>query len=98
MREVVISAHAEAHLDAGHAFYERQAPGLGDYFLDALWTDLDSLLLYAGTHSKQFGRFRMLSKRFPFAVYYDMEGDLIRVFAILDCRQNPSRTRRRLRR
>jgi hypothetical protein len=30
-------------------FYERQETGLGWYFLDSLFSDIDSLLLYAGT-------------------------------------------------
>ena len=32
-------------LERGHAFYERQAEGLGDYFLDSLFSDIDSLIL-----------------------------------------------------
>jgi hypothetical protein len=31
----------------------------------------------------------MLAKRFPFAVYYKVEGDLCIVFRVLDCRQEP---------
>lgn len=42
-------------LDAGRRFYERQQAGLGDYFLDSLYSDIDSLLLYAGIHQKVFG-------------------------------------------
>jgi hypothetical protein len=33
-------------------FYERQGEGLGSYFLDTLFSDIDSLLLYAGIHRK----------------------------------------------
>jgi hypothetical protein len=32
---------ATADLAGGFRFYERQADGLGDYFLDSLWSDLD---------------------------------------------------------
>lgn len=42
-------------LDAGRRFYEGQQAGLGDYFLDSLFSDIDSLLLYAGIHQKVFG-------------------------------------------
>ncbi len=89
---------AEQDLFAGYNFYESQSSGLGSYFLDSLFSDIDSLLLFAGIHSIQFGKFhRLLSKRFPFAIYYKIEGALIRIYAILDCRQDPRRTKDRLR-
>jgi plasmid stabilization system protein ParE len=39
-------------LREGSDFYERQNPALGDYFLDSLFSDIDSLMLYAGIHRK----------------------------------------------
>lgn len=83
-------------LDAGRRFYERQQAGLGDYFLDSLFSDIDSLLLYAGIHQKVFGYHRTLSRRFPYAIYYRVEGDEIQVWRILDCRQNPASIKDRL--
>lgn len=38
----------------------------------------------------------MLSKRFPFVVYYRIEGEAIRIYAVLDCRRDPERTADRL--
>jgi hypothetical protein len=32
---------------------------------------------------------QMLVKRFPFAVYYLHEGQVIEIYAILDCRRDP---------
>ncbi|NCO43114.1 MAG: hypothetical protein COZ06_11115 [Armatimonadetes bacterium CG_4_10_14_3_um_filter_66_18] len=87
---------AEADLVEGCAFYERQERGLGGYFLDSLVADIDSVRIYAGVHSVHFGYHRMLSKRFPFAVYYRVEAKVIRVYAVLDCRRNPAWTRDRL--
>jgi hypothetical protein len=51
-------------------FYERQREGLGEYFFDSLFSDIDSLMLYAGMHAKFYGYHRLLAKRFPYAVYY----------------------------
>jgi len=34
---------AEKDLIDGFAFYERQSKGLGDYFLDSLFADIESL-------------------------------------------------------
>ena len=38
----------------------------------------------------------MLIKRFPFALYYLIEEGTIDIYAILDCRQDPSWTIQRL--
>jgi hypothetical protein len=64
-----IQPAALADLRRGFQFYERQGAGLGTYFLDSLYSDIDSLRLFAGIHTVHFGKFyRLLSKRFPFAV------------------------------
>ena len=36
-------------------FYARQGEGLGDYFFDSLFSDIDSLTLYGGIHAKFHG-------------------------------------------
>ena len=78
----------------GRDFYERQDKGLGIYFLDSLFSDIDSLVLYAGIHRQVFGFHRLLSKRFPYAIYYQIEtGSGVVVYRVLDCRQNPRKIR-----
>ncbi len=86
MDRVALTRWYVGNLD-GYRFYEHQAAGLGDYFLDSLFSDIDSLRLYAGTHSLHFSYNRLFSKRFPFAVYYRIKNDVIRVYAVLDCRR-----------
>lgn len=80
-------------LERGREFYTRHGPGVGEYFLDSLFSDIDSLLLYAGIHPRSFGYHRLLSRRFPFAVYYLMEDDVVIVYRVLDLRQNPESIR-----
>lgn len=41
---------AYGDLEAGRDFYEMQQEGLGTYFLDTLFSDIESLLLHAGAH------------------------------------------------
>jgi plasmid stabilization system protein ParE len=94
---IQVLPEAREDLIAGYRFYESQAPGLGIYFRESLLADVDLLAKNAGVHAKVFGYHRSLSKRFPFAIYYRAEADVVRVRAILDCRRNPSWTRRRIR-
>jgi len=70
-------------------FYERQRSGLGDQFSDAMFAHLAYLETVAGGHEVVFGLHRMLAKRFPYALYYKVNGELVDVVAILDCRRNP---------
>ena len=86
---VKILDEAEQDLLDGLSFYEVQDEGLGDYFLDSLSSDIDSLQLFFGIHPKQFGYYRMLSKRFPFAVYYRIATKIVCIYAVLDCRRDP---------
>lgn len=89
--QVRIARSAERDLLAGFAFYERQQEGIGGYFLDSLYADVDSLVLYAGIHPKPDGRLhRTLAKRFPFAIYYDFKDSVATVVAVLDCRRDPA--------
>ena len=47
---VRILDEAERDLEDGYHFYERQSPGLGTYFLDSLYSDIDSLSYFGGFH------------------------------------------------
>ena len=87
---------AEQDLIDGFDFYNSQEPGLGDYFIDSLFSDIDSLHLYAGIHPIRLNYYRMLSQRFPFAIYYQIDGTTIKVWAVLDCRRNPLSIEKRL--
>ncbi len=81
----------------GRLFYEKQGEGLGGYFFDSLFSDIDSLLLYAGIHPMVFGYHRMLAKRFPYAIYYRFEKEtLVVVRRVLDLRRDPKKIKRAL--
>ncbi len=94
--KIEILDEAQQDLTDGFRFYESRSEELGDYFLDTLFSDIDSLNIYAGIHPMYFGYHRLLSKRFPFAIYYHVEKDLVRIHAVLDCRRNPAWVRDRL--
>ena len=95
MRIQILDA-AEKDIEEGFRFYESQYPDLGAYFLDSLFSDIDSLAYFAGIHRVVFGYYRMLSKRFPFAVYYRVKKEMVLISAVLDLRRNPSWIRDKL--
>jgi len=50
----------------------------------------------AGHHRKVFGFYRVLAKKFPYAIYYSMDAGEICVRSVLDCRRDPVHIRNRL--
>jgi len=46
--KIKILKSAQTDLLGGYRFYERQKKGLGNYFLDSLNSDIESLKIYAG--------------------------------------------------
>ena len=96
MYKIKISEEAEADIEKGMLFYESQSEGLGAYFLDAIMSDIESLHIYGGIHFKIENYYRLLSKRFPYAIYYKIKSNTIYIYAVLDCRQNPKTHYRRL--
>lgn len=96
---IKILPSARQDLVDGYWFYEKQSPGLGSYFKDTLFSDIDSLAFFAGIHAVHYRKYyRLLSKRFPFAVYYKIKNKIVNVHAVLDCRRNPAWIRRKLKR
>ncbi|MDQ7043506.1 MAG: type II toxin-antitoxin system RelE/ParE family toxin [Sulfurimonas sp.] len=93
---IKILDEAEKDIAMGISFYEAQKDGLCKYFLDSILSDIESLHIYAGIHIVISEYYRLLSKRFPFSIYYKINDDVIYIYAILDCRQNPNSTVKRL--
>lgn len=95
--KIRISSTARRDLVDGYRFYEAQVEGIGAYFLNSLYSDIETLSVNAGVHSRHFGRYhRLLARRFPFAVYYRVVNETVLVYAVLDCRRKPAWIRSRL--
>ena len=91
MIHIRISGDALDDLNEGFWFYEAQETGLGDYFLSQLRADIDGLKITAGIHLQPHKNLhRLLSRRFPYAIYYEFGSDQALVIAIVDCRRDPA--------
>lgn len=80
---------ARDDLRAGKRFYQRLQPGVGTWFWDSLLADIESLHIHAGVHVRQYGYYRLLAQRFPYAVYYEFDSRHITVVAVLPLRRDP---------
>ena len=96
VKDTVVLKEAGDDLKDGHAFYSQMEVGVGYYFWDSLIADIESLIIYAGIHFKQYGFYRMLAKRFPYAIYYEVKDNIAYVVAILPMRQDPEWIKKRL--
>lgn len=96
IKYIQILSEAEEDLKDGRLFYENQEQGIGEYFWDSLLSDIESLIIYAGVHVKENGYYRMPSKRFPYSIYYDVNGNTVYVIAVLPERRNPHWVRSKL--
>jgi plasmid stabilization system protein ParE len=87
---VVVLEDAADDLESGRDFYDACEKGVGTYFVDSIFGDLERLANLGGIHPLHFGFRRMLCKRFPYAIYYQLEDESAVVYAILDLRRDPT--------
>ncbi len=91
-------AEPRADLDVAATFdwYENEEAGLGQDFLDELRAAYDRIadspLAYQALRS---GIRRRLLRRFPYAVYFAVEGDVVVVLAVLHVARDPAEWQRR---
>lgn len=90
MIEIRIAEDALQDLNDGFFFYEAQEWGLGDYFVACLRADMEGLKISAGTDRVIYHDFhRLLSRVFPYGIFYTVEENCAIVWAILDLRRDP---------
>lgn len=90
IKDVFILEEAVDDLNEGKSFYNLKELGVGEYFWDSMISDIESLIIYAGIHKKKFEMYQMFAKRFPYAIYYEIENDFAYVVAVLPMRRDPA--------
>ena len=98
IRRLVLQPEAEDDIRSARRWYERQSPGLGNEFLRAVEASLAKVErtpeLYA-TVDQATRRARV--RRFPFAVYYEIEAERIVIYAVWHYRRDPTEWQQRSR-
>lgn len=94
---IKLSAEAAEEMLESAAWYDERENGLGVEFLAACGEAFEKIALDPQRHlhiGKGFHRYLM--PRFPFGVFYEIQGDLLIVAAVFHGARDPKRWRERL--
>lgn len=90
-----VRPEAERDLDAARDWYEQQRAGLGSEFLDEFAAAMRALELDPEREHLYYRNFRrVLFRRFPYKLFYQIIGERIIVFRVLHAKQDHPRQMR----
>ncbi len=97
MRPIRVDPRARADLIRAEAWYDDQRAGLGARFV----SEVERALVAASALPFAYSRFRRHNRRvhlrhFPYAIYYVVQGEFLRVLAVLHQRRGESAWRGRV--
>ena len=89
MRNIVFRASANAELVAAKAWYDQQRHGLGDEFARSLESAINRVVRNPFAAPAVYKNVRrVLLKRFPYSVFYVVDGDNLLVLSCLHTRRS----------
>lgn len=97
MSRLVIREEAEREVFEAALQYERARPRLGERFA----SELNDIFERIEENPRQFqvlerGVRRALLRTFPYSVFFEVEGDVVTIFAVLHQRRHPNSWKARL--
>ncbi len=94
---IVIRRSAKSDIDAAHAWYDSEQPGLGTELLDAFSDTFKRIASRPLRYPLAVGDARRaLVQRFPYSVYFPIRGNEVRILAVVHQRRDPRTVTRRL--
>ncbi len=95
-RPVLLDPRAEEDIDAAVQWYAQQRLELAVDFLDAVDAALEFIARFPEANREvDPGIRRVLTKKFPFCIYYTVDNEGVTVFAVLHIRRSPDTWRQR---
>jgi toxin ParE1/3/4 len=86
---LLVRPEAERDLAQARDWYDRKNPGLGDEFLDEIARAMRELELNPQLPRLYFLNFRrVLLRRFPFKLFYQVIGDRVIIFRVVHAKQD----------
>ena len=90
--QVLLHAEAEKDLIAARDWYDQKRPQLGDEFLDEVAIAIRQLETTPERERLYFLNFRrLLLRRFPYKLFYQVIGDRVIIFRALHAKQSHER-------
>lgn len=97
-RECIILRGAEQDVIEAYDWYEEREPGLGEEFLRCVEACISSIAREPELHPIAYQNYhRVLTRRFPFAIFYEMENNRVIIYSVFHCSRDPGKWRSRLR-
>lgn len=95
--ELVLAPEAEQDLDEAYAWYEKQRVGLGEDFLTNVDACIETICRFPKIGKVVFEDYgRALVRRFPYAVFYEVENETVTVYCVMHTARDPDKWRERL--
>lgn len=95
--ELIIAPEAEQDIAEAYAWYESHRVGLGEEFLARLDACVQTILRNSQTYRVVYENYRRgLLRRFPYAVFYECENDVVTVYCVFHASRDPAKWHRRL--
>jgi plasmid stabilization system protein ParE len=93
---LIYHPEAETEIIEAAEYYDRQVPGLGGQFLDEIEVAVAAIFDAPERWRRVDNEIRRyLAGRFPFGIYYRVEGEVIRILAVKHHRRHPDYWRKR---
>lgn len=90
--KLVYTERALADVDLAIEWYESQRSGLGREFLDCLEESTRKITEGPEMYAVSYRNIHAApTRRFPFSVFYTLDGQTVVVHAVFDNRQNPQK-------
>lgn len=97
LRDLIILPEAEQDSADAYAWYEQQEFGLGEEFLRCVDARIQSIRRNPEMYRVIFETYRRaMLRRFPYVIFYEFVDNLIIVYLISHCSQDPKKWRSRL--
>jgi plasmid stabilization system protein ParE len=95
--ELLFAEEVQADLDEAYLWYEGRRRGLGEEFLGCVDATIQQILRLPRAPGVIYGSYRrILTRRFPYAVYYEFEGERVTNYGVLHTARDPAKWRERL--
>jgi plasmid stabilization system protein ParE len=94
---LVIAPEAEQDVSDAYDWYEQRRPGLGEEFLSCVDACIQQICRSPDLYGKAYAEFRRaLIRRFPYAIFYESDGDTVTIYCVFHTSRNPAKWRDRL--